>query len=106
MIGHAVSALGRGAGDADQGSAVAGDEQGVRLASGGGDPRDHAAWAGVGGRASWSAISEADAGCRDREDSAAVSGAVCEVPRAALLLDGTAGARSEALVQLRQADPA
>src|SRR5437867_9977191 len=37
-----VSAQGRGAGYADQGSNAAGDEQGVQLAAGSGDPGDHA----------------------------------------------------------------
>src|SRR3970282_1745074 len=40
--GDAFSALGPGAGDAERGSAASGDEQGVQLATGGGDLGDHA----------------------------------------------------------------
>src|SRR5512138_28329 len=117
--GHAVAALGRGAGDADQGSAVAGDEQGVQLASRGGDPGDHAARAeaaaaamgavwlpGACGPTSWPTVATADTCGRDRADSAAVPGALSGLQREALLRDGASGARSEAVVHVRETDPA
>src|SRR5207249_3422687 len=115
----AFSAQGRGAGDADQGSALAGDEQGVQLAAGGRDPGDHAArvaavaaangpfWlSGAGGHAARSALSAAHAGGGSGAHSRAVPGAIPRLQRPALLAACPAGPRGEAFIQLREADPA
>ena len=51
-------------------------------------------------------VSAADAGGGDRADPAAVSGPLPGLQRSALLLDRPPGARSDAVVHLREADPA